>query len=215
MISKLSTLDDINKTNVHPDYVLGRDIDTSNDVGLYNEVTAKTSLIVVPFWVADAIRRNKLDHIDILEYSAVQKIMSIEDMAHFVAINSAVIPGIDGAEYIILNKWREATECTGNSLNQLYRVTEAVNTKQDITTRLLVDNFDIASIENPEQLYQVDIKKDSNVYITVKAGFLNAMNSNEFRKQFYSDVLKKLYSLLPIHMVSTYDLFNHYLKSLR
>lgn len=218
MFNKLSTLDNIESSYCYGPETISEVSSSSNDVGLFNEVTTNTALIIIPYWIADAVRRNKLDHIDILEYSRVQKIMSTEDMAQFLRINSRVIPGIDDAQYAIRHAWDQSKS---DSLDyhtfytQLNRVEAIVNVEQDINARLYKDNFDIETLEESDSLYHIDIKKDSNIYIVIKAGFMNAMNSNEFTKRFYSDVLKKLYSLMPIHTVSNYEIFKHYLKLLK
>jgi hypothetical protein len=223
MLSKLSTLDNINNSNyAYPDAYPERGLDCyNNDVGLFNEHSLNTQLIIIPYWIADTIRRNKLDHIDILEYGVVQKILSIEDMAHFLFINESVISGLN-SRFFIYDAWvNTIADNNDNILNQLMRLLDAIDIKQDIHARLSDEKLNISKINDitdintsNDTLYLVELKKDGHIYITIKRGFLNALNIKEFTRQFYTDILKKLYSVQAIHDVSSYEIFKLYLKNL-
>jgi hypothetical protein len=183
-----------------------------------------SKLIIVPYWISRALIRNKLNYIDLLDYSRVRSILSLDDMVDFLVCNAANEMSVhnEGSDGItpILAQWEASVDFTPALSAYLTKlVLNATDSLNRVEARLQLSESDgtgMACLPAAMPYYTVTIGSDRNIYIILERGFVNARaTAVAFLSAFYSDVVKALYQLHPVHTVSAcYTVFKKYVERL-
>jgi hypothetical protein len=164
--------------------------------------------IIIPGWIYRAINKNKLNIIDVLNYSKIRSVLSIDDMAELVYMNDQF--QING--YYLANTSYATT---------LLNLTPAQKAELDNSVRPLSLTEEIAtsakakltlSNRMSECVYQF-VTIDNNLFVILNEGFLTSIQNDDRMHEFVKLYLKECYAMTSIKEVSTYDLFKLYLSS--
>jgi hypothetical protein len=180
---------------------------------------------LVPYWIQQAMARNKLNYIDLLDYDKLRSILSIEDIASLLALNTTclfpkrfdqadVFAQLFVSETYLYFTWSDRMSATNrvefdNVISPLSRSDALVKSTMD---RLLSDNplnFDIISSGD---LYQLQVNNDGSVFAFIQKGLLSALEDRNCALKLVSDYLQALYGLLTIPEVSARSAFKLYYK---
>lgn len=181
---------------------------------------APVSIILIPYWIRQALDRNKLNHIEILNYDTIRKILSIEDIAQLVCSNQLEKHPILGRllMYKDLTKVWSATMSGAyckEYLHVILPLSQAEQTYQAVVDRLM-DTTSRATIGlSFETMYRIQVASGDMFTLYIEQGLFNALEDRVYAKSFISDYLKALYSLIPMSDVSKcYPAFEQYFNLL-
>ena len=171
------------------------------------------AMVLVPYWVENVLKRNRLKFTDVLNYAKMRELMSVEDVSAFLHFQStdqiAVLKGVDCS--ILLSSW-EQTRST-NDPTELASVviplSQSEATANDARQRYLTPATDL---EIP--VYQlVDVERDVLV-VVIREGFEESMQQPAQALDFLRAVLKEYYIYMEVHQVSSMQVFRNYLERL-
>jgi hypothetical protein len=181
--------------------------------------TRVPQLVIVPYWIQQLLARNKLNYIDLLDYNKIRSLMSIEDIATFMALTGnddlrdsflGRLNGIDN--YIYYRYCERATVEQRKELDVVIGpLIQAESTYKTLIDRLSLDNPADKDHISSEDLYTLQVNNDGTIFLFVKKGILNALEDRDYAHQLVSAYLQALYGLAPIHDVSFKDAFKLYL----
>lgn len=166
---------------------------------------ACTRSIIVPDWISQAITRNNLNTIDILNYSKLRNILSIEDMAQLVAVNTGMFDQyVEMTTSGLIGIWNDTNKLTSEQQIELDTVISKLAyselTQEAVVARLTNDGANDSSNASP--LFSIRSLQDKLIVINIARGFLNAIKDREFAIQYLSEYLKSLYSHESTYKVS-------------
>lgn len=192
--------------------------------------------IIIPENIRVALTRNKYNYMDILNYDKIRQVLSVEDIALWLAANRvkdfSVFDDHGAYAYGDLFATSEQTQAKlSEEFNRIiYPLSIADTTKEkaqadlltppgalelDWTTPADPDLLQDGKVDPQFGLYEYKIINDSLFVLFVKPGILDAMKDRDYLKIMVSNYLKTLYSLLPLGNVSDrYRAFETYIDLL-
>ena len=170
-------------------------------------------MVLVPYWVENVLKRNRLKFTDVLNYAKMRELMSVEDVSAFLHFQTTNwIAPLRGAECsILLSSWEQTR--SANDPTELASVviplSQSEATASDAMQRNLVPAMDL---DIP--VYQlVDVEREVLI-VVIREGFSEVMQDNAKALDFLRDVLKQYYIYMDVHQVSTLQVFRNYLERL-
>ena len=170
-------------------------------------------MVLVPYWVENVLKRNRLKFTDVLNYAKMRELMSVEDVSAFLHFQTTdLIAPLRGAECsILLSSWEQTR--SANDPTELASVviplSQSEATASDAMQRNLVPAMDL---DIP--VYQlVDVEREVLI-VVIREGFSEVMQDNAKALDFLRDVLKQYYIYMDVHQVSTLQVFRNYLERL-
>ena len=171
------------------------------------------AMVLVPYWVENVLKRNRLKFTDVLNYAKMRELMSVEDVSAFLHFQTTDwIAPLRGAECsILLSSWEQTR--SANDPTELASVviplSQSEATASDAMQRNLVPAMDL---DIP--VYQlVDVEREVLI-VVIREGFSEVMQDNAKSLDFLRDVLKQYYIYMDVHQVSTLQVFRNYLERL-
>lgn len=171
------------------------------------------AMVLVPYWVENVLKRNRLKFTDVLNYAKMRELMSVEDVSAFLHFQTTDwIAPLRGAECsILLSSWEQTR--SANDPTELASVviplSQSEATANDAMQRNLVPAMDL---DIP--VYQlVDVEREVLI-VVIREGFSEVMQDNAKALDFLRDVLKQYYIYMDVHQVSTLQVFRNYLERL-
>lgn len=171
------------------------------------------AMVLVPYWVENVLKRNRLKFTDVLNYAKMRELMSVEDVSAFLHFQTTDwIAPLRGAECsILLSSWEQTR--SANDPTELASVviplSQSEATASDAMQRNLVPAMDL---DIP--VYQlVDVEREALI-VVIREGFSEVMQDNAKALDFLRDVLKQYYIYMDVHQVSTLQVFRNYLERL-
>lgn len=172
--------------------------------------------LVVPYWIMQAFTRNNLNHIELLNYDSLRKVLSIDDMAQYYCVNKVpesecavlyyIASGLENFGFSTPQQKKELTEV----IKPLSNVPDTWNS---VFERLSFESE--AETVDKDALYHSTVSLHGGVTILIiKRGFLDACKNRNYARKVVSDYLKAQYSQLPINAVSKLPAYSYYLKLL-
>lgn len=165
--------------------------------------------IVVPDWVQRGLVNNKLNVMDIGNYSKLRTVLSIDDMSELYYINTQLrinnillssVFGRDLFEHLTPDQLQEFE----NSVAPLSGTEEIANTVRARLSKASVGDSPLYSF----------VVLNNVIYIILKDGFMTLINDTQYVLDFVKAYLKECYVLLPIHEVSKLPLFALYIEKI-
>jgi hypothetical protein len=166
-------------------------------------------IFVIPDWIYRNVIRNKLNIIDIADYSKIRSIFSIDDMAEWFYLNDKL--KIDDIR--ISNEW---LDCFWHSISpsQLTEVRNSV--------------LPLSGSEEIAHSAKLRLTKDSNLskstykfivinnilYIILSEGFITHIQNPANKLDFVKNYLKECYAMASVSEVAKLSIFDLYLKQL-
>ncbi len=178
--------------------------------------------IVVPYWIANAIRLNKRDYMDLLDYKKAREILSLQDMADLVQLQS--LPGTfmfssDGVGFAgdisaLVSSWRvNISEKDLAELNNAVipmtklpvdNLVERLKTPDEngFDSDTIYDGPGVVPLNKMTTAYNFSMTKNKVCFITLKKNSLNSLTERKVAKEFLSDLLKSMYTFMSIRQVN-------------
>lgn len=178
--------------------------------------------IIVPAGIKRALSRNQFNYMDILNYDKIRKILSVEDLAIWLATNRLnVFKAFDNHGGFAYGDLFATSADTQKDLSEefnkiIYPLSIADTTKEkaqadlhtppgvdlDRTTPIDPDLLEAGKADPQLGLYEYKIINESLFILFVETGILDAIEDRDYLKVMVSNYLKTLYSLLPLGNVS-------------
>ena len=170
-------------------------------------------MVLVPYWVENVLKRNRLKFTDVLNYAKMRELMSVEDVSAFLHFQTTDwIAPLRGAECsILLSSWEQTRSANDPAelASVVIPLSQSEATASDAMQRNLVPAMDL---DIP--VYQlVDVEREVLI-VVIREGFSEVMQDNAKALDFLRDVLKQYYIYMDVHQVSTLQVFRNYLERL-
>lgn len=170
-------------------------------------------MVLVPYWVENVLKRNRLKFTDVLNYAKMRELMSVEDVSAFLHFQTTDwIAPLRGAECsILLSSWEQTRSANDPAelASVVIPLSQSEATANDAMQRNLVPAMDL---DIP--VYQlVDVEREVLI-VVIREGFSEVMQDNAKALDFLRDVLKQYYIYMDVHQVSTLQVFRNYLERL-
>ena len=176
------------------------------------------SFIFVPFWVETVLKRNNQNTAEVLNYSTLKTLLSLNDLAQLLSLQKLeeikIIKELDSTQ-CLFNSWRNSTQ--ESQLTELDSVLEPLSCSKDLTLDLL-ERLSLSSVPLKYDFtlpsYRiVDLNREVTAVI-LNPGFIDFERDKSNEYIFISDLLKSLYVYNTVTEVSNYSLFNSYVHLL-
>lgn len=187
-------------------------------------MTAKTRVIIIPYWIAESIKRAGVSVSDCLDYNKIKKVVSTNDLLTFLAsqeISSSLIGGnTGGSSWDLGFTWNESMKgCTEEQRKEagtLYDLSCSVNYLEEVKSRLFTPGANgpdySPTYEKPYITY--DLMPDV-IGVVVHPGFFTESTSKELQLSLVDAILKVLYVYnTAYHEVASTLWFKRYLELL-
>lgn len=174
------------------------------------------TVILVPYFIENVLKRNRLNLATALNYEEMKKVVSTDDLNTFLLFQDNSFFNFLGffSRSVLLSSWEQLnkkdvqTELASvgspllNSENQVDAIAELLS---------IDPHYPQADIPKPYSV--VDISRDS-LALVVRPGFKEYIESKEGKLQLVRDILNTLYASEEVHKVSSTLLFKTYLSLL-
>lgn len=179
---------------------------------------ARKNFVLIPFWVENVLKRNNIDIIDILNYSKLKSILSINDLAQLNSLQSIeeifTIKELD-SNWCLFSSWMSnAQESEKVELDSVItQLSCSKDLQRDLLERLSLDYAPLVYDYNEPKYKILDLNRDVTA-VVLNPGFVDFERDKLNQFTFISDLLKSLYVYYTISEVSTYSLYNKYVHLL-
>lgn len=177
-----------------------------------NGLDSQVKITVIPGWIYRSLLRNKFNIVDVANYGKLRKILTLDDLATYVAANdrlkinsSRISTALPYSNLFISMSSEERIEYERSVLS--LSETEAI--ALTMFNSLRGEHLELNSMSEP--LYKF-ISTEDTIFVIINEGFLSKIADFEF--EFVKQYIKQCYSVLPIHEVSKISLFSEYIKHL-
>lgn len=168
--------------------------------------------VVVPGWIQRALLRNRLNTIDLLEYSKVRQVLSLDDMAEWVYMNDRFeINRVKLSNCHLGNVWHSLSP---TDKLEIQNSVQPLSGSEEIASSANHKLNEISDkIGNPlgNQNYQF-IRIDNILYVVLSEGFLSTMKDQALLREFIEKYLKECYAMVSVADVSKLSIFELYMK---
>ncbi len=171
------------------------------------------AMVLVPYWVENVLKRNRLKFADVLNYAKMRELMSVEDVSAFLHFQSTgQIAPLQNVECsILLSSWEQTR--SANDPTELASVVIPLS-QSEATATDSIQRFRAPAMDLDVPVYQlVDVEREVLI-VVIREGFAEVMQDNAKALDFLRDVLKQYYVYLEVHQVSSLQVFRNYLERL-
>jgi hypothetical protein len=179
---------------------------------------AEKKIVVVPFWIADTVHRNKMMLADALDFEKIRRFCSPADLAGFIAVQDCATNLVGGethaGSWSLYQVWSESLRTEdGKSLlaNTVYPLTYDESFVKDAKERLFGEDSRNERYSEPFHYYDIAPAVGAMV---ISPGFYTAMASDELHLTTVEQILKALYVYAPHDEVARTPWFRRYLELL-
>jgi hypothetical protein len=179
-------------------------------------VSTKKQIVLIPYWVAETLKRNQLPIADCLDISKLRKVMSINDLVLFMALQNS-IRNLTSAEVScnILMAWlnhaNAKSEEIKTEINTIVAMSGAPEFTDQLNNRLFTIDSKLNDYETPFNIY--DLTPDYSG-VVVYPGFFVNNGDTRLETVFIEAVLAALYVYDSYDIVSQTQYFKRYLELL-
>ena len=172
------------------------------------------AIIVIPYWVETALKRNKHELKDCLDYNVVRQCLSIEDILEFVSLeNNNKFDFMQGMfSETLFSGWMKSAD--KDLLVELDSTIRPLLYNKDISNRALVRFNDTYIKDKESETFKVvDISREV-VAVVLYPGFISSSTNIVTSFKIIKKLLKTMYIYSKVNTVSYHPLFGMYLKLL-
>lgn len=172
------------------------------------------AIIVIPYWVETALKRNKHELKDYLDYNVVRQCLSIEDILEFVSLqNNSNLEFMQGLfSETLFSGWTESANV--DLKVELDSTIRPLLYSKDIVERALARLNDTYIKDKESETFKViDISREV-VAVVVYPGFISSITTIGTSFKIIKQLLKTMYIYSKVNVVSSHPLFGMYLKLL-
>lgn len=181
---------------------------------------------LVPYWIQQVMARNKLNYIDLLDYDKLRSVMSVEDIASLLALNTTCLypksfvgskdlfGQLFSADVYLWVTWSERMSATNRTEfdSVIAPLSRSDELNKSTMARLMSDNPGNFDSISSGDLYQLQVNNEGSVFAFLQKGLLNALEDRNYALKLVSEYLQALYGLLTIQEVSARSAFKLYYK---
>lgn len=174
---------------------------------------------IVPHWIFKAAILNRLNTIELTDYTKLTGFLSLDDMAEWLYLNESFslgsIKATDLCIYNLLDNLDDQALRNIRKMTQMYRDNE--DNMLAIVNRLRYTNSSDVNDEfrDKESVYKF-IHTPTHILLVLNEGFIDEMKSSDFEYTFMRNCLKELYKTDSITSINNqYSvLYKNYLRIL-
>jgi hypothetical protein len=187
---------------------------------LINTVSyVKRNIILIPFWIQEAMKRNKLELRECLDFKKIRTLLSLQDLAGFMALQeyAQTLLGMRdthiGSLYfgwsqgINMNE-HEHQDFLGQMVSPL---SEDESIRKEVFARLFQESARQAQYEKPFICYDLSPEFEG---VVIYPGFFTQIGDSSLQNDLVSAMLKALYVYEPYNEVCKTSLFKRHLELL-
>lgn len=176
-------------------------------------ITNKT-FILVPFWVQDAVERNKMSMSDVLDYGKMRAIMSLEDLASFLSIQKADKLNLFKASYNpeLLDNWKSTVQ--DGQREELDSTVIPLSYKPEIV-QSSYERLQPVEGQTVDCTWQLKDFSRNTFAVVMYPGFEQNIKLKDSALALMRKILEIFYGYYEVHRVSQLPLFGEYLKLLQ
>lgn len=177
------------------------------------EIKDKLKIIVVPYFVHNAIRANNLNIVDLATYSRIRKFLSLEDMGLWEMLNEGLYIGEANRRSYISTKPLFHVESLSPEESQEYSkfIRPLSGSKERVEASLA--SLSSSSELSATKLYEF-VKTKDFIAVVVYKGFTTAMQDPASKKTFVGNYLEYCNNLVTENQVAELEMFREYLALL-
>lgn len=194
--------------------------------------------IIVPYWIHQAIVRNRMTLDDIRRYHEIRRIISLEEAIHLYWIQYPFSADSDsslddknsldlrrlflgGSLIGGLDLWNDETDSLDKTERQQYIYsysnTDLIN--QYLVERLSYNNDEVDPTtkigeDKPTPLYRFVLGENNQIYAIVEKGIIDWLRDQENALTYLRDGMNLLYSLIPVYQVYSKPIAGKYIENL-
>lgn len=184
---------------------------------MFNTLT-ELQVVMVPAWLFRTVLRNKLNTIDLINYDKLRPIISVDDVAEYLAINDKLkIGGCNPNHYYYFGSmFRNLTpEQTIEWNNSVVPLSGSESISSSLISKLSRSNpMDSYSDTEAKPPYTF-ITVNTTVFVILEEGFITHMSSTDNMLDFIKLYLKNCYAVAKMSIVHQLPLFGLYIKLLQ
>lgn len=179
-----------------------------------NTCVTEKSFVLVPFWVEDVLRRNKLPMASMLDYGKMAELMSVEDRSAFLSLQKANKIKLFATSYNshLLGSWEQSAQNEQKAVLDAAVVPMSYSETSSKDTYERLEAGDQLPEEKPWSIVDVD---RNTMAIVLKPGFVKAVTINSVALNLVREILRVFYGYYEVHQVSQLNLFGKYLELLQ
>lgn len=171
------------------------------------------AMVVVPYWVENVLKRNRLNFTDLLEYGKMRDVMSVNELSAFLTVqHTGRIPVINNiVNTYLLSSWEQTR--SSDEKTELDSVVVPLSYSEE-TVSDVVERLSQVQEDTEQKPYEiVDFAREAFV-VVLRKGFMQDMTAPVKQLDFVRDLLKLYYCYYEPHEVSSLQIFQNYLDRL-
>lgn len=173
-------------------------------------------IVIMPFWVENALSRNGKSIRDCLNYPAIRQCMSLEDLSQFLSMqNSGKLFVNDNVYHSrLLSSWEKSADSSQRV--ELDSTVVALSYSKDLgedAYMRLERSKPQPGDEDPTYYRYVDIDRDSCVLV-LYPGYTDYIQSESNILRLLRDFVKLMDTYFEFHQVARHEFFKRYLEIL-
>jgi hypothetical protein len=199
-----------------------------------NQTYLKKDVIIVPEWIFRCLIRNKLNYMDLFDYSRLSAVLATSDILELVATNIlltkllfSTLPFANNKNNIdlieppmslaLVEEWQQSFSFQKSGLGSIiYNYDYLKSYENSIKTKLTSEKIENFSLETDlKSCYSIHTGPDKTVFMLVKPGIIERHQNIDFLKILCESLLTEFYRLYPMHVCSTVNnIFSKYVSLL-
>lgn len=172
-------------------------------------------VILIPHWIHESLRRRQLPVSEVLNFAALRRIVSVDDMVAFLLLQR-VSDRVGVSEpnrglVSLQNAWGTTVtnEHSDYLYNTVYPLTEMKQFQGDLVERLFSADARNAQYENAFNIYDLSSKY---LGVVINPGFYTGEDgTTQHQFELLEELVKALYVSAPFHEVAQTPVFLRYL----
>jgi hypothetical protein len=177
----------------------------------------RQDFFIVPYWIESAMTRNSMQLGDILNYEKLRTVVSLNDAAELLALQSLqnfTIEKLVPYMSVLLSRWRESAQ--GAYLTELESVLPLLSCGDSINAGLIerLSSGNPPSINEDSLKYKIVACQKNTHCIVLDNGFIEHQALPNFTLTFSRSLIDSLKFYLDTKEIASLSFFKHYVRSL-
>lgn len=169
-------------------------------------------LIMIPFWIEKALKRNNLSLTESLNYSKLLGLLSLSDLSAFLNFqNCDSYSIITGKNNALLSSWEQS--CQNDERVELDSTVVPLSCEEQAAAYVR-ESFQVSTNTHDLAPYRVVDLDREHYGVIVYPGFSEYILTTSNKVTYIESILELLYKYFEIHEVSELAIFKDYLRSM-
>lgn len=184
----------------------------------------KKDLILIPYWIKEALERNGLPLSSCLDLGKIKPILSLKDLVLLVTLQKPffqnIVTGVEASSGSLTMAWVEGIGTANSAPDRellafrsetILPLSEDESNFKELAIRLFDKDSFVSRYENPFIIY--DLTPDT-IGVVIYPGHFTIPNNIVLQKQLIESVIETMYAYAPFHEVAKTVYFKRYLTLL-